>query len=107
MDGAEPRVAQGRSSEPTTTILEHRRLHGLGLLLALYVTPAADQDRDKVAALAVAGWAATGNAVAVTSVDQGYPQHGRRPPFVRRALLLIRLFAAWAADSCAEFRPVV
>jgi transposase len=93
------RVAQGRTPEPTAAILDsrtvqstpesggragydgHKRRKGskvhaavdtLGHLLALRVTPASEQDRAQVAELAAAVQAATGEAVEVAFVDQGY-----------------------------------
>ena len=44
----------------------------LGHLLALHVTPADEQDRDQVAALAEAVQEATGESVELAYVDQGY-----------------------------------
>jgi transposase len=93
------RLAEGRDPEPTAAILDsrtlqsspesgaragydgHKRRRGskvhlavdtLGHLLALLVTPADAQDRAQVAALAAAVQAATGEAVEVAFVDQGY-----------------------------------
>jgi transposase len=93
------RLAEGREPEPTAAILDSRTLQSspesgaragydgykrrrgskvhlavdtLGHLLALLVTPASAQDRAQVAALAEAVQAATGEAVEVAFVDQGY-----------------------------------
>jgi transposase len=93
------RLAAGRSSEPTAAILDSRTLQStpesgdragydgakrrkgskvhaavdtLGHLLALHVTPADEQDRAQVAALAEAVQEATGQSVEVAFVDQGY-----------------------------------
>ena len=93
------RVAAGRKEQPSGAIFDSRTLQSspesgaragydgakrrkgskvhvavdtLGQLLALRVTPASDQDRDQVAALAVQVQAVTGQAVEVAFVDQGY-----------------------------------
>ena len=93
------RVAAGRSGQPSAAILDsrtlqstpesgaragydgHKRRKGskvhaavdtLGHLLALLVTPANEQDRAQVAALAAAVQEATGETVEVAYVDQGY-----------------------------------
>ncbi len=93
------RFAGGRSPEPTGAIFDsrtirstpesgaragydgHKRHKGskvhvavdtLGHLLALHVTPADEQDRDHVAALAEAVPEVTGESVEVAFVDQGY-----------------------------------
>jgi transposase len=93
------RWTEGRADDPTAVILDartvqstpesggragydgHKRRKGskthaavdtLGHLLALRVTPANGQDRDQVAALAAAVQEATGDAVEVAFVDQGY-----------------------------------
>ncbi len=93
------RVAAGRQAQPSGAIFDSRTLqsspesgaragydgakrrkgskvHGavdtLGQLLALRVTPANEQDRDQVAALAAQVQAVTGQAVEVAFVDQGY-----------------------------------
>jgi transposase len=50
----------------------HAAVDTLGHLLALVVTPADEQDRAQVAELAAAVQAATGEAVEVAFVDQGY-----------------------------------
>ena len=50
----------------------HAAVDTLGHLLALLVTPADDQDRAQVGALAEAVQAATGETVEVAFVDQGY-----------------------------------
>jgi transposase len=93
------RVAEGRRPEPTAAIFDsrtlqstpesgaragydgHKRKKGskvhaavdtLGHLLALHVTPADVQDRDRAAALAEAVQEATGDSVELAYVDQGY-----------------------------------
>jgi transposase len=93
------RVAAGRTPAPSAAILDgrtvqstpesgaragydgHKRRNGskvhaavdtLGHLLALRVTPASEQERGQVAALAAAVQAATGQAVTLAYVDQGY-----------------------------------
>jgi transposase len=49
----------------------------LGHLLALFVTPASEQERARVGALAEAVQEATGESVELAYVDQGYA--GKRP----------------------------
>jgi transposase len=93
------RVAAGRRPQPTAAILDSRTLQStpesggragydgakrrrgskthvavdtLGHLLALLVTPADEQDRAQVAALAAAVQEATGESVELAYVDQGY-----------------------------------
>jgi transposase len=93
------RRAEGRDRQPTAAIFDgrtlqsspesgeragydgHKRKKGskihmavdtLGHLLALLVTPANEQERAQVGALAQAVQAATGNHVEVAFVDQGY-----------------------------------
>ncbi len=93
------RVAAGRKEQPTGAIFDSRTLQSspesgaragydgakrrkgskvhvavdtLGQLLALRVTPASDQDRAQVAALAAQVQAVTGHTVEVAFVDQGY-----------------------------------
>jgi transposase len=93
------RWAEGRADDPTAVIFDgrtiqstpesgrragwdgHKRRKGskahaavdtLGHLLALHVTPANAQERDQVAVLAAAVQVATGDAVEVAFVDQGY-----------------------------------
>jgi transposase len=93
------RVAAGRKEQPTGAILDSRTLQSspesgaragydgakrrkgskvhvavdtLGQLLALLVTPASEQDREQVAALAAQVQAVTGHSVEVAFVDQGY-----------------------------------
>jgi transposase len=93
------RLAAGRNAEPTAAILDGRTLQSspesgaragydghkkrrgskvhlavdtLGHLLALVVTPADEQERAQVAALAAAVQEATGESVEVAFVDQGY-----------------------------------
>jgi len=98
--GEVPRLAQGRAPEPTAAALDSRTLRStpesgsragydgakrkkgskvhaavdtLGHLLALRVTPATEQDRAQVGALAEAVQQATGeNVVEVAYVDRGY-----------------------------------
>jgi transposase len=93
------RWADGRADDPTAIILDgrtvqstpesgaragwdgHKRRKGskthaavdtLGHLLAMRVTPANQQERDQVAILAAAVQEATGDAVEVAFVDEGY-----------------------------------
>jgi transposase len=93
------RVAAGRKEQPTGAIFDSRTLQSspesgaragydgakrrkgskvhvavdtLGQLLALLVTPASEQDREQVAALAAQVQAVTGHSVEVAFVDQGY-----------------------------------
>ncbi len=93
------RLAQGRASEPTAAVIDSRTLRStpesghcggydgakrkkgskvhlavdtLGHLLALRVTPATEQDRAQVAALAEAVREATGESVELAYVDRGY-----------------------------------
>ncbi|WP_422923344.1 IS5 family transposase [Singulisphaera sp. PoT] len=93
------RFADGRGPEPSAVILDSRTLQStvesgpragydgykrrrgskvhaavdtLGHLLALYVTPANEQDRDQVAILAEAVQEVTGESVELAFVDQGY-----------------------------------
>jgi transposase len=93
------RVALGRPAQPSAVVLDartlqstpesgaragydgHKRRRGskthmavdtLGHLLALVVTPADEQERAQVAALAQAVQAATGEQVELAYVDQGY-----------------------------------
>lgn len=93
------RLAQGRKKQPTAAIFDgrtlqstpesgaragydgHKRKRGskvhiavdtLGYLLALLVTPANEQERAQVAALAQAVQEATGQSVELAYVDQGY-----------------------------------
>jgi transposase len=93
------RQAQGRKAQPTAAIFDGRTLQStpesgkragwdghkhkrgskvhmavdtLGQLLALLVTPANEQERAQVAALAQAVQAATGHTVQIAWVDQGY-----------------------------------
>ena len=93
------RMAQGRAPEPSAVVLDSRTLQSspesggrggydgakrrkgskvhvavdtLGHLLALRVTPASEGDRDQVAGLAKDVQRATGDAVEVAFVDQGY-----------------------------------
>ncbi len=93
------RLAQGRAPEPTAAVLDSRTLRStpesehrsgydgakrkkgskvhaavdtLGYLLALRVTPATEQDRTQVEALAEAVQQATGESVELAYVDRGY-----------------------------------
>ena len=93
------RLAAGRKPQPSAAIFDSRTLQSspesgaragydgakrkkgskvhaavdtLGQLLALYVTPANEQDRAQVRQLAQQVQAATGETVAVAFVDQGY-----------------------------------
>jgi transposase len=97
------RFAAGRDPEPTAAVFDsrtvrstpesggragydgHKRTKGskvhaavdtLGHLLALHVTPADMQDRERVAALAEAVQEATGDSVDLAYVDQGYTGPG-------------------------------
>jgi len=97
------RFAAGRGPEPTAVVLDsrtmpsppesggrggydgakrrkgskvHMAVDTLGHLLALHVTPADVQDRDRVAALAEAVQEATGDSVDRAYVDQGYTGFG-------------------------------
>ena len=138
------RLGAGRAPMPTAAILDSRTLQStpesggragydgakrrkgskvhaavdtLGNLLALHVTPADAQDRAQVEELAAAVQEATGQAVEVAFVDQGYTgeqaeadaaRHGIRlevvklPPVKRGFVLLPRRWVvernfAWAA----------
>jgi transposase len=98
------RLSEGRASEPTAAILDSRTLHStpesgsrggydgakrkkgskvhaavdtLGHLLALFVSPASEQERAWVGELAQAVQEATGESVELAYVDQGYS--GERP----------------------------
>src|SRR5215218_570112 len=93
------RLAQGRAPEPTAAILDSRTLRSspesgsragydgakrkkgskvhaavdtLGHLLALFVTPANEQDREQMGELARAIQEETGESVELAYVDQGY-----------------------------------
>ncbi len=93
------RLAEGRRAQPSAAIFDsqtlqstpesgaragydgakrkkgakiHAAVDTLGHLLALHVTPANEQDRAQVEQLAAAVQAATGEAVEVAYVDQGY-----------------------------------
>ena len=93
------RLAQGRTSDPSDAVLDSRTLRStpesghrggydgakrkkgskvhaavdtLGHLLALRVTPATEQDRAQVGALAEAVQEATGGSVELAYVDRGY-----------------------------------
>jgi transposase len=93
------RLAAGRAPDPTAAVLDGRTLQSspesghragydghkkrkgskvhlavdtLGLLLALHVTPADEQERAQVGRLAEAVQAATGESVGLAYVDQGY-----------------------------------
>ena len=96
------RLAEGRAPEPTAVVLDGRTLQStpesghragydghkkkrgstthvavdtLGHLLALVVTPASDQERAQVEALAQQVQAVTGQRVELAYVDQGYSGH--------------------------------
>ena len=104
------RVAAGRAPEPSAAVLDSRTLRStpesghragwdgakrkrgskvhlavdtLGHLLALHVTPATADDRAEVGRLAEAVRGATGEAVELAFVDQGYL--GERPAEAARA----------------------
>ena len=93
------RLSEGRASEPKAAILDSRTLRStpesgsrggydghkhkkgskvhaavdtLGHLLALFVTPASEQERARVGELAEAVQEATGESVELAYVDQGY-----------------------------------
>jgi transposase len=93
------RLSEGRASDPTAAILDSRTLRStpesgsrggydgakrkkgskihaavdtLGHLLALFVTPASEQERARVGELAEAVQDATGESVELAYVDQGY-----------------------------------
>lgn len=93
------RLAEGRKAEPSAVILDSRTLQStpesgaragydgakrkrgskvhiavdtLGHLLALYVTPASEQDRAQVAHLTAQVQAVTGESIELAYVDQGY-----------------------------------
>jgi transposase len=93
------RVAAGKAPEPTAAIFDGRTIQStpesggragydgykrrkgskvhmavdtLGHLLALHVTPANEQDRDRVAALSEAVQEVTGESVELAYVDRGY-----------------------------------
>jgi len=114
------RLAKGRKEQPTAAIFDsrtlqstpesgpragydgHKRKKGskthlavdtLGYLLALYVTPASEQDRDQVAELARQVQEATDQSVQVAFVDQGYT--GEEPAQAARKedieLLVVKL----------------
>jgi transposase len=101
------RLAQGRTADPSAMIVDSRTLQSspesgaragydgykrkkgsklhlavdtLGHLLALYVTPANEQDREVVGELTQAVQEVTGASVEVAFVDQGYT--GPTPPAV-------------------------
>jgi len=114
------RVAAGRKAQPSAAILDgrvvqstpesgaragysgHKRKKGskvhaavdtLGHLLALIVTPANEDERTQVGALAQAVQEATGNSVEVAYVDQGY--EGPQPALAAQehgiALVVVKL----------------
>ena len=114
------RELAGRSQQPTAAVFDSRTLQSspesgaragydgakrrkgskvhmavdtLGHLLALFVTPANEQDRAQVAQLAEEVQAATGETVEVAFVDQGYT--GEQPAAVAEAhgikLLVVKL----------------
>ena len=79
----------------------HAAVDTLGHLLALHVTPANEQDRAQVGALAAAVQDLTGQHVSLGDVDQGYT--GAAPAEAKRGFILLprrwvveRSFA-WAA----------
>jgi transposase len=99
------RLAAGRKARPSTAIMDSRTLRStpesgdragydgakrkrgskvhaavdtLGHLLALHVTPADEQDRERVEALVTAIQQATGENVELAYVDQGYT--GKKQP---------------------------
>jgi transposase len=100
------RLGEGRNKEPTAAILDSRTLRSspesgqyragydgakrkkgskihtavdtLGHLLAVHVTPANEQDREQVEALAEAIQQATGESVELAYVDQGYTVESSR-----------------------------
>ena len=98
------RLSEGRAPDPTAAILDSRTLQStpesgsrggydgakrkkgskvhvavdtLGHLLALFVSPANEQDREQVGVIAGAVQEATGESVELAYVDQGYT--GERP----------------------------
>jgi hypothetical protein len=108
------RRAQGRQAEPSAAIFDSRTLQStresgsrtgydgakrrrgskvhmavdiLGYLLAAHVTAASAQDRSQVSALAAKVQEVTGDAVAITFVDQGYTgAHAAQDAFVELIL---------------------
>jgi transposase len=109
------REAAGRAKQPSAAILDGRTLQSsvesgaragydghkkkrgskvhmavdtLGHLLALLVTPASEQEREQVAALAAAVQEATGGSVAVGFVDQGYTGEEPREAAAREGIRL-------------------
>jgi transposase len=99
------RLGEGKSVAPTAAIFDSRTLQGtpesgeragydghkkkrgsklhlavdtLGEFLALVVTPADEQDREQVAALAEAVQDATGDSIELAYVDQGYTGEAAR-----------------------------
>jgi predicted RNase H-like nuclease/transposase len=78
----------------------HLAVDTLGHLLALHVTPADDQDRAQVAALAQAVQEATGGSVGLAFVDQGYK--GEQPA-TEAASHAIRLEVVKLADAKRGF----
>jgi transposase len=107
---AVPRLAAGRDEEPSAAIFDSRTLRStpesgtragydgakrkrgseldlavdtLGHLLALHVTPASADDRAEVGRLAEAVQEATGDAVDIAFVDQGYT--GAKPAAAAQA----------------------
>ena len=121
------RLAAGRDADPTAVIFDartlqsspesggragydgHKRRRGsklhmavdtLGHLLALHVTPANDQERAEVGALAAAVQEATGEHVELAFVDQGYTGE---EPAAEAAALGIRLEVVKAPEAKRGF----
>ena len=121
------RLAAGRAADPTAAIFDSQTLQStpesgvragydgakrkrgsklhiavdtLGHLLALHVTPAADQDRDQVGALAAAAQEATGEHIELAYVDQGYTGE---EPAAEAAALGIRLAVVKAPQAKRGF----
>jgi len=67
----------------------HLAVDTLGNLLALHVTPANAQDREQVAVLAEAVQEATGQAVEVAYVDQGYTGQASRAAAAEHGIELV------------------
>ncbi len=109
------RLGEGRTAQPSAVILDSRTLQStpesgaragwdgakrrkgskvhlavdtLGQLLALRVTPATEQDRAQVAALAAAVQEATGETVTLAYVDQGYTGEAPRQAAAEHGIAL-------------------